>query len=77
MSKTKIIRPSVDAISMMIQRGRISATGVYDTVNSTPSSMDYIFSHFMEYISYLLSISNVFTLKNVLGLIIFVSGGNK
>ena len=40
MSKTKIMRPSVDAISMIMQRERMPSTGYYDTVKSTPSSMD-------------------------------------
>ena len=40
MSKTKIMRPSADAVDMIMQRDRMTATGAYDTVNSTPSNMD-------------------------------------
>ena len=36
-----------------------------------------IYAHIIEYKSYLLSMSVVFTLKDILGLSIFVSGGNK
>ena len=39
--------------------------------------MDNPFSHVLEYRSYWLSISVVFTLKYILGRIIFVSGGSK
>ena len=52
------------------------ATGAYDTVKSTPSRMDYPYAHVLEYISYWLSISVVFTLKDILGLSIFVFGDN-
>ena len=52
------------------------APGEYDTVNSTPSIMDDPYSHVLYYISYWLSMSVVFTLKYILGLIIFVSGGS-
>ena len=77
MYKTKIIRPSRDSIAMIIQRCWIPATGAYDALKSTPSSMDYSYAHFLEYRSYLLSMSVVFTLKYILGPSIFVSGGNK
>ena len=53
------------------------STGAYDKVNSTPSIMDYPYAHVCEYMSYLLSMSVVFTLKYILGLIIFVSCGSK
>ena len=36
MSKTKIVKPSADAILMMTQREIIPATGAYDTTKSTP-----------------------------------------
>ena len=39
--------------------------------------MDNPFSHVLEYRSYWLSISVVFTLKYILGRIIFVSGGSE
>ena len=71
MSKTKIIRPSSDAIAMMMQTERMSGTYVYNTVNSYPSIMDYTSAHVMDYISYLLSLSVVFTLKYILGLSFF------
>ena len=46
-------------------------------MKSTPSSMDDPSAHVHEYISYWLSISVVFSLKYILGISIFVSGGNK
>ena len=39
--------------------------------------MDYLSAHVLEYISYILQISVVFTLKDILGLSIFVSVGNE
>ena len=38
---------SSDAMLMMIQRDLMAETGVYDTVNSTPSSMDDPYAHVM------------------------------
>ena len=49
------MRPSTDEIYMIILRERIPATGVYDTVKSTPSSMYDPSAHVIEYISYWLS----------------------
>ena len=77
MSKTKIMRPSADEITMIIQRVWIPTTVAYDTVNSTPSSMDDSSEHFLEYISYWFSMSVVFTLIYIIGLSIFVFGGSK
>ena len=77
MSETKIIRPSADEIAMMTQRDWMSATGAYKTVKSTPSRMDYPYSHVMVYISYWLSMSVFKTPKSILGLSIFVFGANK
>ena len=77
MSKTKITRPSAYAIAMIIRRGQMPDTGAYDTVNSSPSSMYDPYAHVLEYISYWLSISVVFTLKHIMGLSISVSGGSK
>ena len=71
------MRPSVDAIDLIIQREWIPATGKYDTVNSTPSRMDDLSAHVLEYISYWLSMSVVFTLKYIMILSTFVYGGNK
>ena len=62
---------------MLMQREIITEIGVYDTVKPTPSSMDDPSAHFLEYRSYWLSMSVVFTLKYTLGLSIFVFGGNK
>ena len=56
MSKTKIVRPSADAISMMIQRDQIPATGAYVTVKSTTSIVYDTSAHVVFYISYLFSI---------------------
>ena len=53
------------------------ATGAYDTVKSNPSIMDDPYAHFLEYISYWLSMSVVFTPKDILGLGIFVYFGSK
>ena len=53
------------------------STDAYDTVKSTPSRMDYPYAHGMYYKSCLLSILVVFTLIDILGLSIFVFGGNK
>ena len=52
MSKKKLIRPSKDAITMIMQRERVPANIPYDTVKSTPSGMDDPSAHLMEYISY-------------------------
>ena len=71
------MRPYADAIDAIILRDNMTATGAYDKVNSTISSMDDLSAHFIEYISYWLSMSVVFTLTNILGLSIFVFGGNK
>ena len=60
-----------------MRKERMPATGSYDTVKSNPSIMDDPSAHVMEYISYWLSVSVVFTLKDILGLSIFVFGGNK
>ena len=54
MSKTKIMRPSADVITVIMQREQMPATGLYDTVKSTPSSMDDPYAHVIEYKSYLL-----------------------
>ena len=40
MFNTKLIKPSVDAMSMMIWRDRICMTGTYYTVKPTTSNMD-------------------------------------
>ena len=68
---------SADAIDTMIQREHISATGEYDTVKAKPSGMDYPYTNVIEYKSYWLSMSVVFTLKHILVPSIFVFGGNK
>ena len=51
-------------------------TGSQDTVKSTTSSMDDPSANVLEYISYLFSTSVVFTLKDIMELGIFVSGGS-
>ena len=53
------------------------STGAYDIVKSTPSRMGDPYAHVLDYISYWLSISFVFTLKYIMGLIIFVPGSSK
>ena len=49
MSKIKRMRISSYAIVTMILKELMPATGEYDTVKSTPSSMDNLSVHFMEY----------------------------
>ena len=77
MSKIQIVRPSVDVIVMVIRMERMPVTGEYDTVKSTPSSTYYLSTNVLEYRSYFLSLSVVFTLKYTPILIVFVSGGNE
>ena len=77
MSKTKIIKPDADSIAIIMQRDIMPATGTYETLNSSPSIMDYPSARALEYRSYWFSISVVFTLKDILGWSIFVSGGNE
>ena len=77
MSKINIFRPSIYVMAMMIQREIMPATGVYETVKSNPSSMDDSSAHVLEYSSYWFSISVILTLKDILGLSIFVSSGNE
>ena len=48
MSKTKIIKPYKDEMSMMMRRDLISETGAYETVKSTNSSMDDTCAHVIE-----------------------------
>ena len=73
----KKMRPSADEIDVIMRRERISATCEYDIVKSTPSIMDDLSAHIREHVSYLLSMSVVFTLKYILSISIFVFGGNK
>ena len=77
MSKKKRIKPYEYAMTMMMQRYVMPATGAYETVKSTTSSMDDTSAHITGYRSYLFSISVVFTLKCILERSIFVSGGIK
>ena len=53
------------------------ATGVYDTVKSTSSSMDDAYEHVIEYKPYGLSMLIVFTLKHIMDMSTYVFGGNK
>ena len=39
MSETKIIKPSTEAMSIMMRRYLLPTTGAYDTVKSNPSRM--------------------------------------
>ena len=52
-------------------------TGAYDTVKSTTSIMDDTSAHVLEYRIYWWSSSFVFTPKDIMGMIIFVSGDIK
>ena len=53
------------------------ATNAYDKVKSNTSIMDDPYAHVLEYISYWFPMSVVFTLKFIVGLGIFLSGGSK
>ena len=77
MSNKKRMRPSTEAIAIIIKRERMTATGAYNTVKSNPSSMDDLSTNVLEHRSNLLSMSVFLTLKDILGLRIFVSGGSK
>ena len=77
MSKTKLIGISVDSITMVMQREQMTVTGAYDKLKSTPSIMDDLSAYILEYISYSLSMSVVFTLKYILGMSIFVSNDSE
>ena len=46
------MRPSADEIDMMMQRGCMPATGTYDIVYSTPSTVDDPSAHIIEYKPY-------------------------
>ena len=46
------MRPSVDAIDMVMQREQIPVTGEYDIVKSTTSSMDDPSANVLEYRPY-------------------------
>ena len=52
MSNKKIMKPSAYAISVIMPRERIPATGAYDTLKSTPSIIYDPYVHVLEYISY-------------------------
>ena len=62
---------------MIIQSYQVPSTGAYYTVKSTPSSMGDPYARFLEYILDWLSMSVFLTLKDILGLSIFVSSGSK
>ena len=67
MSNIKMIIYSADAIEIMILRDLMLATGVYLAVNSNTSIMDDTSDQVLQYISYRLSLSIVFTVREVLG----------
>ena len=48
MYKTKIINPSENTMEMMTQREQMTDTGVYETVESTPSRMDDTYVNVLE-----------------------------
>ena len=54
---------SAYAIVIIIRRYLMLVTDAYETVKSTPSSMDYLYTQDLEYRSYWLSISGFFPLK--------------
>ena len=57
MSNIDRMRPSADSIAMIMRRYHMPSIGVYDTVKSTPSSMDDTYANVFEYSSYWLSMS--------------------
>ena len=61
----------------MIQRDIMPETSEYETVNSTPSSMDDPSVNFLKYGSYLFSISIVLTLKEIIGRSFFSGSRNE
>ena len=69
--------PNAEGIATTIQREQMPAIDAYNTLKSTTSSMDDIYSHVLDYRSYWLSMSVVFNLTDIMGLSIFVSGGSK
>ena len=74
---TKKINPSEDAMATRMKRELMPEPDAYEAVNPTNSSIYDAFVHVMEYISYLLPMSVVFTLKYIIGSIIVVFGGNE
>ena len=52
MPKIKVIKPSVYTIAMPILSHLMLATGAQDMMKSTPSNMDDIYEHVIEYGSY-------------------------
>ena len=72
----KMIMPSADAIVIIVLRYFIVFTYLYDTLKSTPSSMDDPYEQFLECRSYWLSIYMVLTLNYILRRN-FLSGGNE
>ena len=76
MSKIKIFNTSAYSSAMIIRRYIMPATGAYETVNSTPSGIYYTSAHVIEYGSYLFLIYVFFTLKYIIGKIIFVSNSS-
>ena len=61
----------------MILRDLMSDKRMYESVKSTPSSMDKPSAQALEYILDLFSISVILTLKKILGHNIFVPVGNE
>ena len=49
MIKIKIKRTSADAMSVMMKRERMSTTGAYATMKSTPSIIDDPSAHVLQY----------------------------
>ena len=47
-SNIRTINPYADAISMMIQKYIMPATGAYDTLKENPSRMDDPYAHVLE-----------------------------
>ena len=52
MSKTRIIKPSADAMVKMMRRVKIPETVAYETVKSTTSRMDYPYAHVLKHYSF-------------------------
>ena len=77
MYNIKMILCYADAILVMILRDLLPATGAYENVKSSTSIINNPHALVLEYILQSLSISVVFTLKQIMGRNIFVSDNNK
>ena len=76
MSKIKIFNTSAYSSYQIFTGNKTRATGAYETVKSTHPGIYYTSAHVIEYGSYLFLIYVFFTLKYIIGKIIFVSNSS-